>query len=95
MKISDRLSDKEYEKLSLEYEQNPPKSSGKPRFLTTMRERTLISELLSPNYARIVYMNAKVMSLSPSEFIQYAIKAQITAITETHSAIITDNTPTS
>ena len=63
-----------------------------------MRERTLISELLPPNYARIVNMNAKLMSLSPSEFIQYAIKAQITAIDEAqlniaemHSTIIADN----
>ena len=92
MKISDRLSDIEYENLSLEYEQNPPKLSGKPGFLTIMRERTLISELLSPNYARIVYMNAKVMSLSPSEFIQNAIKAQVNTIAEAHSATIADNT---
>ena len=98
MKINERLSEKEYENLSLEYEQNPPKLSGKPGFLTTMRERTLISELLPPNYARIVYMNAKLMSLSPSEFIQYAIKTQITAIDEAqlniaemHSTIIADS----
>jgi len=82
MRENDRLSDKEYEKLSLEYEQNPPKLSGKPGFLTTMRERTLISELLSPDYARIVYIKAKAMSLSPSEFIQYAIKEQVTTIAE-------------
>ena len=98
MKISERLSDKEYENLSLEYEQNPPKLSGKSGFLTTMRERTLISELLPLKYARIVYMNAKLMSMSPSEFIQYAIKAQISAIAETqmniaetHSAVNADN----
>ena len=82
MKENDRLSDKEYEKLSLEYEQNPPKLSDKPGFLTIIREKALISELLSPNYARIVYMKAKVMSLSPSEFIQYAIKAQVTTIAD-------------
>jgi len=77
MKISDRLSDNEYERLSLEYEKNPPKLSGKPGYLSLMRERALISELLSPDYARIVYAKANVMSLSPSEFIQYAIKAQV------------------
>ena len=77
MKISDRLSDNEYERLSLEYEKNPPKLSGKLGFLSLMRERALISELLSPDYARIVYAKANVMSLSPSEFIQYAIKAQV------------------
>ena len=77
MNANGRLSDKEYEELSLEYEQNPPKLSGKPGFLTTMRERTLIAELLPPDYARIVNMKAKAMSLSPSEVIQYAIKEQL------------------
>jgi len=77
MKISDRLSDKEYEELSLEYGQNPPELSGKPGFLTNMHERTLITELLPPDYARIVNMKAKALSMSPSEVIQYAIKAQL------------------
>ena len=77
MNENGRLSDKEYEALSLEYEQNPPELSGKPGFLTTMRERTLVSELLPPDYARIVNMKAKAMSLSPSEVIQYAIKEQL------------------
>ena len=77
MGILNRLSDKEYEDLSEEFEQNPPALSGKPGFLTDLRERALISELLSPDYARIVYMQAKVMSLSPSEYIQHAIKAQL------------------
>ena len=69
--------DKEYEELSLEYEQNPPELSGKPGFLTSMRERTLIEELLPPDYARIVNTKAKAMSLSPSEVIQHAIKAHL------------------
>jgi len=77
MNANDRLLDKEYEELSLEYEQNPPELSGKPGFLTAMRERTLVSELLPPDYARIVNMKAKAMSLSPSEVIQYAIKEQL------------------
>ena len=34
MKADGRLSDKEYEAFSLEYEQNPPRLSGKPGFLT-------------------------------------------------------------
>jgi hypothetical protein len=74
MKTNGRLSDKEYEKLSLEYEQNSPTLSGKPGFLTNMRERNLVTELLPPNYARIVNTKAKALSLSPSEVIQYAIK---------------------
>ena len=77
MKISDRLSNKEYENLSLEYELNPPELSGNPGFLTATREKMLISELLSPFYARIVYAKATTMSLTPSEFIQYAIKSQL------------------
>ena len=77
MNANDRLSNKEYEELSLEYEQNPPELSGKPGFFTTMRERMLVAELLSPDYARIVNMQAKVMSLSPSEVIQYAVKEQL------------------
>ena len=77
MNSNGRLSDEEYEKLSLEYEQNPPKLSGKPGFFTTIRERTLVAELLPHDYARIVNMKAKAMSLSPSEVIQYAIKEQL------------------
>jgi hypothetical protein len=77
MNANDRLSDKEYEELSLEYEQNPPELSGKTGFLTTIREKTLVSELLPPDYARIVNMKAKAMSLSPSEVIQQAIKEQL------------------
>ena len=66
-----------YEKLSLEYEANPPELSGKPGFLSTMREQTLVTELLSPDYARIVLMKARAMSLSPAEVIQYSIKKQL------------------
>ncbi|MCL2015541.1 MAG: hypothetical protein FWG68_04765 [Defluviitaleaceae bacterium] len=77
MNANSRLSNETYEKLSLAYEQNPPKLSGKPGFLTAIREKTLVAELLSPDYARIVNMKAKAMSLSPSEVIQYAIKEQL------------------
>ncbi|MCL2079166.1 MAG: hypothetical protein FWH17_04890 [Oscillospiraceae bacterium] len=71
-----RLSDMEYEALGLEYEQNPPKLSGTPGFLTALREQVLVTELLPHEYARIVKTKAIAMSLSPSEVIQYAIKAQ-------------------
>ena len=77
MKATTRLSNEEYEALSLEYEQNPPELSGTPGFLTVMRERLLVTELLPPDYARIVTAKARAMSLSPSEVIQYAIKAQL------------------
>ena len=71
MKTTTRLSDEEYEALSLEYEQNPPELSGTPGFLTNMREQLLVTELLPPDYARIVKTKARAMSLSPSEVIQY------------------------
>ena len=77
MKTNVRLSDREYDELSLEYEKSPPALSGNPGFLTKLRERTLVTELLPPDYARIVNMQAEAMSLSPSEVIQHAIKAQL------------------
>ena len=77
MNANCRLSDSDYEKLSLEYEKNPPELSGKPGFLTIMREKTLITELLPHDYARIVLMKAEAMSLSPAEVIQYSIKSQL------------------
>ena len=48
MKASERLSDKEYENLSLEYQQSPPRLSGNPGFLSHMRETKLVNELLPP-----------------------------------------------
>ncbi|MCL2088895.1 MAG: hypothetical protein FWH14_05390 [Oscillospiraceae bacterium] len=75
---ADRLTDKEYEDLSIQYEQNPPKLSGRRGFFTELREQALIDELLPPGYARVVKTKAQVMSLSPSELIQFIIKSQIT-----------------
>jgi len=72
-----RLSDKEYEILSLEYEQTPPKLSGKPGFLSHMRETKLVNELMPPDYARLINMKAKAMLLSPAEVIRYAIQQQL------------------
>ena len=77
MNTNIRLTNKEYEELSLEYKTNPPELSGKPGFLTNKREQILVTELLPPDYARIVNMKAKALSLSPSEVIQYAIKEQL------------------
>ena len=77
MKTNGRLSDNEYERLSLEYEQNAPILSGKPGFLSHMHEAKLVNELLSPDCARIVNMRAKAMMLSPAEVIRCAIKKQL------------------
>ena len=77
MKTTERLSNKEYEALSLEYEVNPPKLSGTPGFLTNVREQMLVEKLLPPDYARVVNTKANLMAVSPSVIIQYAIKAQL------------------
>jgi hypothetical protein len=77
MKTSSRYTDKEYESLSIEYEQVPPGLSGKPGFLTRLQEKRLLAELLPPDYVRIINMKANAMLLSPSEVIQYAIKEQL------------------
>ena len=74
MKTGNRLSDTEYDALSIDYENKPPELSGKPGFITNLREKMLVAELLSPDYARIVNIKAEAMSLTPSEVIQYAIK---------------------
>ena len=74
MKVTNRLTDQEYETLSLEYEQNPPILSGNPSFLTNFREKILITELLPPDCTRIVTMKAKALTVSPSKVIQLAIK---------------------
>ena len=76
--MNSRLSDKEYEDLSRKYEETPPDLSGKPGFLTNMREKRLVTELLPPDYARIINMLSKSMLISPSEVIQAAIKNQLT-----------------
>jgi len=75
-----RLTEEEYEKLSIEYEQNPPKLSGKSGFLSNMREEKLVEELLPPEYARIINMKAKATLSSPSEIIQFAIKEQLNVV---------------
>lgn len=77
MSAKNRLTDAEYEKLSIKYELNPPKLSGKPGFITALREKFLVNELLPPEYARIVNTKAQVMSLSPSEVLQDLIREKM------------------
>ena len=71
-----RLTDDEYEALAIEAEENPPVLSGKPGYLSQLRERALVEELLSSNYARIVCAKANALSVSPAEVIQQALKNQ-------------------
>jgi len=77
MEADKKLSQQEYEKLSIEYETTPPELSGKAGFLTVLREKALIAELLPPDCARIVFMKAKAMSISPAEVILHSIKSQL------------------
>jgi len=71
------LNEEEYAALADEYEKNPPELSGKPGFITQLRQRALVNELLDPNFARIVNSKARALSVSPSEVIQSALKTQM------------------
>jgi hypothetical protein len=71
-----RLTNEEYEALAMNAEEIPPKLSGKAGYMSQLRERALVSELLSSEYARIVCVKANVMSISPAEVIQQALKNQ-------------------
>jgi len=71
-----RLTNEEYELLAKEAEENPPKLSGKPGYLSQLRERELVGELLSSEYARIVCAKANATATSPSDVIQQALKKQ-------------------
>ena len=71
-----RLRNEEYEALAKEAEENPPELSGKQGYLTQLRERALVSELLSSEYARIVCAKANATAKSPAEIIEQALKEQ-------------------
>jgi hypothetical protein len=71
-----KLTEQELEKLSDEYAKNPPPLSGGPGYFSRKKEQALVSELLGPDYARMVNTKAKALSVSPSEVIRSAIKEQ-------------------
>jgi len=77
MMFDNELTNEEYEKLSDSYVVDPPKLSGKPGFITIMRERELVDKLLSAKYARIIKVQAAQMSVSPSDIIESAIQLQL------------------
>ena len=56
-----RPTNEEFEKLSDDHVENPPELSGQPGYLTQLRQRALVNELLDPSFARIV--NAKARAL--------------------------------
>ena len=72
--MATRLTNEEYEALAEEYAKNPPELSGQPGFITQLRQRALVNELLGQKYARIVNESARALSVSPSEVIASAIR---------------------
>ena len=77
MMFDKELTNEEYEALSDSYVANPPKLSGKPGYITVMRERVLIDKLVSTKYARIIKIQAEQMSVCPSDIIESAIQYQL------------------
>ena len=77
MNNNKRLSDIEYDKLADEFAVNPPTLSGKPGHITLMRQKKLVEQLVSANFARIINLQAEQRSVSPSEIIENAIEFQI------------------
>ena len=77
MMFDKELTNEEYEKLSDSYVADLPKLSGKPGYITIMRERALVDKLLSAKYARIIKVQAEQMSVSPSVIIETAIQHQL------------------
>ena len=75
-----RLTDEEYEALAIEAEENPPELSGKPGYFSQLRERALVGELLSSEYARIVCAKANAMATSPAQVIEQALKEQLAGV---------------
>ncbi|MDR1042789.1 MAG: hypothetical protein LBL54_02665 [Clostridiales Family XIII bacterium] len=75
--MSIELTDAEYEALADEYAEHPPELSGQPGFITQIRQRALVNELLDPSFARIVNAKARALSVPPAEIIQSALKGQL------------------
>jgi hypothetical protein len=71
------LSDEEYEALSDDHVANPPTLSGRPGFITTMRQKALIKELVSLECANLISIQAEQESVSPSVIIENAIKFKL------------------
>jgi hypothetical protein len=72
-----KLTEQQLEALAEEYAKSPPPLSGKPGYFSQKREQALVSELLGPDYARVINTKAKALSISPSEVIRVAIKEQL------------------
>jgi hypothetical protein len=73
------LTDEQYDALSDAYANQAPSLSGKPGFLTSLREDLLVDELLEPEFARIVKAQSMLREVPPSQIIQQAIKQALVA----------------
>ena len=71
------LSEEEYEALSDDHVVNPPTLSGRPGFITVMRQKALLKELVSPECANLIAIQAEQEALCPSEIIENAIKFKL------------------
>ena len=71
------LSEDEYGALSDDHVANPPTLSGNPGFITVLRQKALLKELVSPECANLITIQAQQESVCPSEIIENAIKFKI------------------
>ena len=71
------LTEEEYEKLSDDHVENPPTLSGKPGFITMLRQKALLKELVSSECANLITIQAEQESVCPSEIIEDAIKFKL------------------
>ena len=71
------LSEEEYEALSDDHVVNQPTLSGKPGFITTLKQKTLLKELVSLECANLISIQAEQESVCPSEIIENAIKFKL------------------
>ena len=71
------LNEDEYEALSDDHILNPPSLSGKPGFITTIRQKVILKELVSSECANLIFIQAEQESVCPSEIIENAIKFKL------------------
>ena len=71
------LSEEEYEALSDDHVVNPPTLSGQPGFITVLKQKALLKELLSSECANLISIQAEQESVCPSEIIENAIKYKL------------------
>ena len=74
---NEMLTEDEYEALSDDHVVNPPTLSGNPGFITILRQKALLKELVSSECANLITIQAEQESVCPSEIIENAIKFKL------------------